>query len=113
MLDKVIEKISEQQKGMENTAVYAIGEQLKDIVKAVPEAAEIVLQDLDVKEMSISECEKKVKELADKRHKESKLPFAFVSPAEADGIIRKFYGIPDEAADKPTENKIIDLSDFL
>lgn len=111
MLDKVIEKITEQQKGKENTAVFFCGEQLKDIIKAQPEAAEIVLQDLEKKEMSIIECEKKIKALADKRHKEQKGNSAFVSPVEAEGIIRKFYGIPDKETSPVSQN--IDLSDFL
>ena len=112
MLERVIEKISEQQAGKENTPVYAVGEQLKDILRAMPDVAEIVMQDLNIPEMGIDECEKKIKALADKRHKENKGNFAFVSPAEADGIIREFYGIPD-VADKPTEEKIIDPMDFL
>lgn len=111
MLDRVIEKITEQQKGKENTAVFFCGEQLKDIIKAQPEAAEIVLQDLEKKEMSITECEKKIKALADKRHKEQKGNSAFVSPAEAEGIIREFYGIPDKETSPASQN--IDLSDFL
>lgn len=113
MLDKVIEKISEQQKGIENTAAYAVGEHLKDIIKETPAAAEIVLQDLELKEMSIIECEKKIKALADKRHNESKLPFAFVSPKESDEIIRNFYGIPAGEDKNSKDNNIIDLSNYI
>ena len=111
MLNECIRKIEEQQKGTEGTAVFFCGEQLKDIIKDTPGAAEIVLKDLDVKEMSITECEKKIKALADKRHKEHKGSCAFVSPKEADEIIRKFYGIPVAAENTAAEN--IDLDDFL
>lgn len=47
IFDDVIEKISEQQKGKEGTAVYGCGEQLKDICRKYPHAAELVLQDLE------------------------------------------------------------------
>lgn len=85
IFEKVIEKICSQQKGIEDTAAYCVGEQLKDIVRTTPGAAELVFKDLDVKEMSIAECEKKIKALADERHRKNRGNFAFVSPKEADG----------------------------
>lgn len=115
IFEKVIEKICSQQKGIEDTAAYCVGEQLKDIVRATPGAAELVFKDLDVKEMSIVECEKKIRARADEKHKKNRGNFAFVSPKEADGIIRNFYGIP-EAASMPepqTNSGLIDLDSFL
>ena len=115
MLEKCITAISEQQKGKENSAVWFVGEQLKDICRVTPGAADIVLQDLSVPEMSIEKCEKKIKALADERHKKNKGNCAFVSPAEADKIIRAFYGISAAAEQsKPAAAaKTIDLDDFI
>ena len=67
MLSKVIKKIEAQQKGKEGTPPFFVGEHLKDILKKCPPACiEIVSADLDIKEMSIVHCEKKIKEYADK-----------------------------------------------
>ena len=46
----VYEKIAAQQQGKENTDVWMVGEQLKEIISREPDAAEIVSRDLDVKE---------------------------------------------------------------
>lgn len=120
LINEVIRKIESQQKGKEGTAVYGVGEQLKDICRTTPGAAELVLRDLDVEEMSIDKCEKKIKERADELHKKKGGSSVCVTPAEADGIIRKFYGIPDNSPDNGqavTEEKIkpdiIDLESFL
>ena len=120
LINEVIRKIESQQKGKEGTAVYGVGEQLKDICRTTPGAAELVLHDLDVEEMSIDKCEKKIKERADELHKKKGGSSVCVTPAEADGIIRKFYGIPDNSPDNGqavTEEKIkpdiIDLESFL
>lgn len=116
LINEVIQKIDLQQKGKEGAAVYGVGEQLKDICRTTPGAAELVLNDLDVEEMSIDKCEKKIKERADELHKKKGVSSVCVTPAEADGIIRKFYGIPDDVKDSgKAENKhgIIDLESFL
>ena len=67
----VFDKIAAQQKGRENTAPWMVGEQLKDICRREPLAAELVEKDLDVKEMSLVECEKKIKAYADSHKKGS------------------------------------------
>ncbi len=117
MIEKAIEMITEQQKGKENTAPWFVGEQLKDICRTTPGAAELVVQDLVIKEMSVSECEKKIKALADERHRKNKGNCAFVSHTEADRIIREFYGIPaaEETAQPAADiqDKFIDLADFM
>lgn len=61
-LEKAIEAITEQQSKMEKDSTpYFVGEQLKDILRsAPPSAAEIVLQDLGTKGMSVEDCEKKI-----------------------------------------------------
>ena len=88
----VFEKIAAQQKGKEGTAPWMVGEQLKEICSREPGAAELVEKDLDVKEMSLAECEKRIKDWADK-HKKGMC--AVVPPNVAEGIIRKFYGLPE------------------
>lgn len=87
----VFEKIEAQQP-KERGAVWMVGEQLKDIIKGDPRAQEIVSQDLDVKEMSLAECEKKIAERA-KKNKVGNC--GCVTPAEAEEIIRTFYGISE------------------
>lgn len=118
MLEKVVAAISEQQKGKEETAVFMVGEQLKDICRSTPGAAELVLKDLEIPEMSIGKCEKKIKALADERHKKNKGNCAFVSPLESDKIIREFYGIAEAAEAeprhiKPIRGRLIDIDSFL
>jgi len=95
----VFEKISAQQ-GAERTAVWMAGEQLKDIIRNDARAQEIVSQDLDVPEMSLAECEKRIKAYADK-HKTGN--FACVTPVEAENIIREFYGI-EKRSEAPLED---------
>ena len=115
----VFDKIAAQQKGKENTAPWMVGEQLKDICRREPLAAELVEKDLDVKEMSLVECEKKIKAYADSHKKGS---CAVVPPNVAEGIIRKFYGIPEPEGDSSTplrsaqndaNGDIIDFASFL
>ncbi|MBD5151183.1 MAG: hypothetical protein HDT16_01510 [Oscillibacter sp.] len=93
-LELALQKISAQQP-KERTPVWMVGEQLKDILRAEPSLAELVAQDLDVKEMSLAACEKKIKAFAD-LHKTGN--FACVIPSEAEGIIREFYGLPSGPA---------------
>ena len=113
MINTVIKQIEGQQAGKENTAPYYVGEQLKDIIRNNPQAAEIVGQDLKVKEMSIVECEKKIKKYADEHRKNN---FAYVTPKQAEKIICKFYGIqitaPVAEEIKPSE-KIVTLADLI
>lgn len=116
----VFEMIEAQQKGKEDTTVFMVGEQLKDICRADPACAEIVAKDLEVAAMSIDVCEKKIKAQADKLSKEKKLCSVGISPKAAEGIIREFYGLPvagetaaiapAPAAEAPT---FLDLGDLL
>ena len=117
-MNDVFDKIEAQQKGKEGTAPWMVGEQLKDICRNEPTCAELVDKDLDIKEMSLEACEKKIKAFADKNKKGN---FACVTPIQAEKIIREFYGLP-EREEKPervsaeaaqSSGKIIDISDFL
>lgn len=97
-------------------AAWMVGEQLKDICRMEPNSAELIAQDLENASMSISEAEKKIKAFAD-AHKTGN--FSCVPPAEADRILREFYGLP--AAGTPTQapvpeqagDKVLRLEDFF
>ena len=114
------ELIEAQQKGKENTPVYMVGEQLKEIASKEPLAAELLERDLVVDGMSISDAAAKLQEYSDKNHGEAKC--FCIPPHVAEDILRKFYGIPARTeqqtlsvlekgkSDRATK---IDLSDFL
>ena len=129
MLNEIIKKINEQQKAHKpHTPVFYVGEQLKDICAAIPEARELVNRDLDIPEMSIDKCEEKIKAFA-------KTHGGCTPPGEAHRIICEFYGISlrgdqitfdsaplvrspfvgDGALDvpQPLSNKKVNLLDFL
>lgn len=111
-LNLAIEKITSQQP-KERTAVWTVGEQLKDILRHEPHLAEIVVQDLEREAMSIANCEKEIKKFVDK-HKSG--GFSCVIPAEADRIIREFYGLANaESIESAQSGKSVDLdlADFL
>lgn len=99
------------QQGKERTAVWMVGEQLMDILRREPELREIAEQDLQREGMTLTDCEKKIKAYADK-HKTGN--FACVGPAEAEDIIRVFYGL-HRTAEAPAGKRgiVVDLADFL
>ena len=116
---------AQQAKVQHRSNQWAVGEQLKGICLREPKSAELILQDLQVKEMSIVEAEKKIKTFADKRRKGNS---SSVSLFEAEDILREFYGLPKpgsapELMPEPVpappppsakqEKKFIDLMDFL
>ena len=108
MLEIALQKITAQQ-GEEYTPVWMVGEQLKDICRNEPKSAELVAQDLDIPEMSLTLCEKQIKAYADS-HREGN--FACVIPSVAEKIIREFYGLTAEYAVQPTDT-VISLLDLL
>lgn len=112
-LEEVIRKIEAQQ-GQERTPAWMVGEQLKDMLRNEPHLAELVGQDLDKKDMGLEKCEKKIKAYADKHKSKG---FACVIPAEAERIIREFYGLPERGAGAACSTKgrgqLLDLADFL
>lgn len=119
-INRVIEIITEQQTGKEKySPVYQAGEQLKDIAKNIPGAAEILFNDLTIPEMSIAAAEKKIKARADEIHKEIKGSGVCVPPDEAHKILCEFYGIPIEPNSETFTNlpnkakKHINLADFM
>lgn len=113
-MQEAIRKIEAQQKGIEGTAPWMVGEQLKDICRREPDSAELITQDLENEGMSLVEAEKKIKAYADQHKKGS---FACVTPDVADGILRKFYGLRQpEAGQEKQEGevpKVLNLMDFM
>lgn len=108
------EIIAQQQKGHENEPRFMIGEQLKEIAAREPRSAELLAQDLTVPEMDLGAAEKKLQEYADKHHKSGRT--FCISPIVAEGILRKFYGLPeagDAGAAPVPSGDIVELSDFL
>lgn len=113
-IQQVREKIEEQQKGLENTPAFFVGEQLKEICSASERIAEIVLTDLDNPDMSIAKAEAQIKKYADENHKSAR-SFC-VPPDVAAGIIKKFYGVDGIEVNSPKSDPKesgINLEDFL
>lgn len=109
-MNEAIGKLLEQQSRVkERSPQWMVAEQLMDICRAEPESAALLAQDLDVPEMSIVEAEKKIKAFAD-GHRTGN--FACVTPAEADRILREFYGLPSGERDEPAPVLGLDLADF-
>ena len=115
--EQAIQAIEAQQaKVKERSPQWMVGEQLKDICRHEPRSAELIVQDLQVEEMNITEAEKKIKAFAD-AHKTGS--FACVTPMEADRILREFYGLPAAgSADntlilEPLADNVLRLEDFF
>ena len=109
-MSDVFELIEQQQAAVkERSPQWMVGEQLKDICRREPACAEILADDLEQKGMDISAAEKKIKAFADS-HKTGS--FACVTPAEADKILREFYGLPEPGAEPEDHPNVINLADF-
>ena len=116
----VFEKIEAQQKGLEETDAYTVGEHLKDICRREPECVPLVLVDLDNPDMSLKAAAGKIKAWADARQKETKAKCVCVPPDVAEGILRKFYGLPDAPDARQSQPEpvteaapILDLASFF
>lgn len=116
-LAELIAKIEAQQKGKEGLPEYNIGEQLKDIARAEPASAELIDQDLDKEGMGLEDVAKAFQKYADEENKKSKSKCVCITPLAAEGLIRKFYGLPDRVAapavEESREENLLDLSDFI
>jgi len=112
--DDLVSLIEKQQAGKENTDVFMVGEQLKDIGSESEHNAEILLQDLAIDKMNLVAAAAKLKDYADKNRRNTKC--FCISPKVADGILRDFYGLSakDEGAKvNAPKNSFVDLEDFL
>lgn len=112
MVHEAMDKLRAQQsKVKERSAPWMVAEQLMDICRREPESAALIAQDLDNPEMGIVQAEQKIKAYAD-AHKTGN--FSCVSPAEAEDILRKFYGLPKPGAEQnPRAAVSVDLADFF
>lgn len=122
MLNKAIELIEAQQEAApERSPIRLMGEQLKDILRTTPGAAELVTHDLEVPEMSLKKLKEKFDAFA-ASHKTGGQ--SIIMPDEADQLIREFYGLPAgvgaPGGGKPEtvrgaaiDTLDVDLSDFL
>ncbi len=113
--DRLVDEITRQQEGHENTVRFQIGEQLKDIARESDDIADILLKDLAVAELSLAAAEKKFDQYANaNRGKEKKF---CITPLVADGILRQMYGLPEANAKKeeasPHTVDMLDLNSFL
>lgn len=113
-VERAISLLEEQQSKVKpRSPQWMVGEQLKDICRHEPQSAELISQDLENPAMSITEAEKKIKAFAD-RHKTGNS--SCVTPAEAENILREFYGLPSpEKEPEPASAGPgpIKLADFL
>ena len=117
-MEVLLKLIEKQQKGHENTDVFMVGEQLKDIAASDPVCAEILEKDLAVEAMGLAAAAAKLKEYADKNR--GKLKCFCITPLVADKILREFYGLPimetgtvRSTAEKAPAERILDLDSFL
>ena len=115
---KAIGLIEKQQAGMDKfSCPYVVGEQLKEICRREPKSAELLANDLEVKEMDLNHAERKIFEYG-KTLAKGKGGVA-ISPAQAEKVLRDFYKLPDGAEEAPAEEapkskgKIFELEDFL
>lgn len=113
----LIAKIEAQQKGKEGMPEFGIGEQLKDIARAEPASAELIDQDLDKEGMGLEDVAEEFEDYAEDLHKKKKGSCICITPQVAEGLIRKFYGLPErDATPAPVEEKpsgLLDLESFL
>jgi|GEM_PF-3397174 len=96
----------------EFSPVRMVGRQLMDIVGQNEQVAAVVLEDLKGGH-TVHKCEAEIYKWA-KAHKTGNR--ACCPPDIADGIIRKYFGLPEngEKTQQPKQkNKTINLTDFL
>ena len=109
-VELAIQRLREQQSRVKKRSPqWMVAQQLMDLVRAEPQCAEILAQDLEVEAMSIVEAEKKLKAFAD-GHKTGN--FSCITPAESDRILREFYGLPQRQAFGGAGLLGLDLADF-
>ncbi len=123
-MDKLKEAVAaietQQAKEKGRTAPWMVGEQLKDMIRREPGAAELILTDLTAGGMSLQKAEAKIKAYADK-HKTGN--FACVTPAEAEDILREYFGLGKAgdpyqspaatASPRGAAGEVVNLEDFF
>lgn len=109
----VFDKITAQQEGLTGTPAWMVGMQLRDLLLREPALQPIVDEDLSNPDMSLSHCAEQLQTYADKNH--GKQECFCITPDVAEGIIRKFYGLPDASGSQPepTPATAEEADDFL
>lgn len=117
MVQEALDKLRQQQSKVKaRSAPWMVAEQLMEICRREPESAELIARDLENPKMGIEAAEKKLKAFADAHRTGS---FSCVTPAEAEGILREFYGLGTPAAESgwdeaaPVKAVSVDLADFF
>lgn len=109
--EKLVEIISEQQKGHENEDIFGIGEQLKDMAEGDAKITELLINDLTTSGMKLVDAAKMFKQHADSiKGNKNKV---CITPKVADGLLRRFYGLPDAKETVTVAAPEIDLADFI
>ena len=110
----VFEMIEQQQAKLSDTEpAWMVGEQLKDICHDDETAAAIVAEDLMSEAMSLTKAAAELKKYADQNKKGRCF---CITPKVAEGILRKFYGLPEtgtERQEPPKKTGVIDLFSFV
>lgn len=113
MTEHAIKLLEQQQRTVkEHSAPWMVAEQLKDICRRESASAELIVRDLENPEMGIVQAEKRIKAFADS-HKTGN--FSCVTPTEAEGILREFYGLGASVSAQSSgiSPKVLNLADFL
>lgn len=114
-MKELVTLIEAQQKGHEDTDVFMIGEQLKEMAERDPIVAEILKKDLAISEMGMQAAAAQLKAYADKHRGKNKV--FCISPKVAEQILRDFYGLPVAEEKQKTSTlpaaDYIDLDSFL
>lgn len=113
---KVCELVAAQQAGLaEYSPVYQLGEQIKELAAREPRTATLLAEDLTQEGMGLVACEQKLKARADELHKTAGGKCVCIPPAEAEKVIREFYGLGDAAktAAPRAAGVNVRLADFL
>lgn len=98
-IDDAIRQIENQQTKIKTeSAPWYVGEQLKEIASESEQIGDLLACDLTNPDMDIVHAEMQIKSYADKFHKKNGGNCAFVPPNTADGILRKFYGLPAKSS---------------
>lgn len=115
--ERLISLIEEQQKWHENEPLFMVGEQLREIAEREPFSAELLEKDLDTDGMKLADAAAALQKYADENHGKAKC--FCITPKVAEGILRKFYGLPEavtaeeKKAEDSDEGSRIDLAAFL
>lgn len=113
--EELCKAIEAQQKGREGTDVFVAGEQMKDICRGNEHFSELVLTDLTREEMRLEKAVQGIRDYAKKHEKkDGRQGFGYCPPAEAERILRKFYGLPEAGREpEPPKSGRLDLLDFI